>query len=115
GALQREVDAEAHARAGLRPMPVSSSGYVHASALKAIGMLGIGRRHVEVLARDVVGRIDLERLEASLRALDGGPAVIIVNAGDVNTGDFDPLADIIAIARRHRAWVHVDGAFGVLA
>src|SRR4029077_8526750 len=42
-------------------------------------------------------------------------AVIIANAGDVNTGNFDPLAEIVAIARKHRAWVHVDGAFGLFA
>jgi glutamate/tyrosine decarboxylase-like PLP-dependent enzyme len=113
--LQSDVDVEADGLAGLPPVPVFSSGYVHASALKAVGMLGIGRRHVKVLSRDAVGRIDLKQLEASLEALHGEPAVIIVNAGDVNTGDFDPLADIIAIARRHRTWVHVDGAFGLFA
>jgi glutamate/tyrosine decarboxylase-like PLP-dependent enzyme len=113
--LQHGVDVEAEGLAGLPVMPVFTSGYVHASALKAIGMLGIGRRHVEVLTSDPVGRLDLHRLDQSLRALDGQPAVIIANAGDVNTGDFDPLAEIIAIARRHRAWVHVDGAFGLFA
>jgi glutamate/tyrosine decarboxylase-like PLP-dependent enzyme len=76
---------------------------LHASALKAISMLGIGRRHVQVLARDAVGRFDLRRLEDALIRLDRNPAVIIANAGDVNTGDFDPLAEIIAIARRHCA------------
>lgn len=113
--LQHDVDVEADGLAGLPVMPVLSSGYVHASALKAIGMLGIGRRHVQVLARDAVGRLDLQKLDGSMRALDGQPAVIIANAGDVNTGDFDPLAEIVAIARRHRAWVHVDGAFGLFA
>jgi glutamate/tyrosine decarboxylase-like PLP-dependent enzyme len=113
--LQHAVDVEAEGLTGLPVMPVFTSGYVHASALKAIGMLGIGRRHVQVLARDPVGHLDLHRLDESVRALDGQPAVIIANAGDVNTGDFDPLAEIIAIARRHRAWVHVDGAFGLFA
>jgi glutamate/tyrosine decarboxylase-like PLP-dependent enzyme len=113
--LQHGVDVEAAGLAGLPVVPIFTSGYVHASAMKAIGMLGIGRRNVQVLARDPVGRFDLHRLDESLRALDGQPAVIIANAGDVNTGDFDPLAEIIAIARRHRAWVHVDGAFGLFA
>jgi glutamate/tyrosine decarboxylase-like PLP-dependent enzyme len=113
--LQHDVDVEADGLAGLPSIPVLSSGYVHASALKAIGMLGIGRRNVQVLASDAVGRLDLKKLDDFLGALDGRPAVIIANAGDVNTGDFDPLAEIIAIARRHRAWVHVDGAFGLFA
>jgi glutamate/tyrosine decarboxylase-like PLP-dependent enzyme len=113
--LQHDVDIEADGLAGLPPIPVLSSGYVHASALKAVGMLGIGRRNVSVLASDAVGRLDLKKLDERLGALEGRPAVIIANAGDVNTGDFDPLAEIIAIARRHRAWVHVDGAFGLFA
>jgi glutamate/tyrosine decarboxylase-like PLP-dependent enzyme len=113
--LHHDVDVDADGLAGLPPITVLSSGYVHASAIKAVGMLGIGRRNVRTLARDAVGRIDLQALEVAMQRLGDQPAVVIVNAGDVNTGDFDPIADIVAIARRHRAWVHMDGAFGLFA
>jgi glutamate/tyrosine decarboxylase-like PLP-dependent enzyme len=113
--LQQGVDVEADGLTGLPPMTILSSGYVHVSALKAVAMLGLGRDRVLKLSRDGVGRIDLEALASVLRERDSEPVVIIANAGDVNTGDFDPIAEIIALARKHRAWVHVDGAFGLFA
>jgi glutamate/tyrosine decarboxylase-like PLP-dependent enzyme len=50
-----------------------------------------------------------------LGELAGAPAVIIGNAGEVNAGDFDPLRDLADLAERHRAWLHIDGAFGIFA
>ncbi|HEY1484466.1 MAG TPA: pyridoxal-dependent decarboxylase, partial [Micromonosporaceae bacterium] len=73
-----------------------------------------GKNTVEVYARDGAGRLDLNAMAARLRALDG-PAVIIGNAGDVNTGDFDPIADLADLAAEHGAWLHIDGAFGAFA
>jgi glutamate/tyrosine decarboxylase-like PLP-dependent enzyme len=96
-------------------MTILSSGYVHVSALRAVAMLGLGRERVRTLSRDAAGRLDLDAMAAVLREHDSEPVVIIANAGDVNTGDFDPLADIVALARKHRVWVHVDGAFGLFA
>src|SRR5207302_19960 len=111
--LQQGVDVEADGLSGLPPMTIVSSGYIHVSALKAIAMLGLGRDRVKRLSRDGAGRIDLDALASVLQERNQEPVVIIANAGDVNTGDFDPLADILAIGRKHRAWVHVDGAFGL--
>jgi glutamate/tyrosine decarboxylase-like PLP-dependent enzyme len=101
--------------AGLPRMPVLSGGYVHPSARKALQMLGHGRDAVEVFARDGVGRLDLDAMARRLAALDGAPAVIIGNAGEVNAGDFDPLDSLAELARDHGAWLHVDGAFGLFA
>ncbi|PRY21594.1 pyridoxal phosphate-dependent decarboxylase family protein [Pseudosporangium ferrugineum] len=101
--------------AGLPRMPVFSSGYVHASARKALQMLGHGRDTVRVCARDGAGRVDLAAMARGLDALGGAPAVIIANAGEVNAGDFDPLDDLAGLARDHGAWLHVDGAFGLFA
>jgi glutamate/tyrosine decarboxylase-like PLP-dependent enzyme len=83
--------------------------------VKALGMLGVGRDRVRKLARDDVGRVDLEALERELRALGGAPAIVIGSAGEVNAGDFDPLTPMAELAKAHGAWFHVDGAFGLFA
>jgi hypothetical protein len=101
--------------AGLPRMPVLSGGYVHASARKALQMLGHGSRTVEVYAADAVGRADLPAMRRRLEELDGAPAVLIANAGEVNAGDFDPIAELAELAEAHGAWLHVDGAFGLFA
>jgi len=108
-------DVSEHGLTGLPPMPVLSSGLVHASAVKALAQLGLGRRAVQRCAADTSGRLDLGALEAALIALEGAPAVLIGNAGDVNTGAFDPLDAMADLAARYGAWLHVDGAFGLFA
>jgi glutamate/tyrosine decarboxylase-like PLP-dependent enzyme len=113
--LQQGVDVDEVGLGGLPPIPVFGSGYVHPSDLKALGMLGIGRAQVRKLARDGVGRLDVEALDAALAALDGAPAIVIGSAGEVNAGDFDPLAAMADLCERHGAWFHVDGAFGLFA
>jgi glutamate/tyrosine decarboxylase-like PLP-dependent enzyme len=94
---------------------VLGGGYTHPSDIKALGMLGVGRARVQKLARDDVGRVDLAAMEAKLRDLDGGPAIVIGSAGEVNAGDFDPLNEMADLAERYDAWFHVDGAFGLFA
>src|SRR5262249_6686153 len=100
--------------AGLPRMPVLSSGYVHASARKSLQMLGHGRNSVEVFAKDAAGRADVPAMARRLAEL-GEPAVIIGNAGEVNAGDYDPIAELADLAEAHGAWLHVDGAFGAFA
>lgn len=113
--LRHGVDVDAQGLAGLPPVPVLSGGYLHASAVKALGMLGIGRQRAQVLTRDASGRMDVDAVAAALAALGGKPAIVIATAGDVNTGEFDPLREIAALTRDHGAWMHVDGAFGLFA
>jgi glutamate/tyrosine decarboxylase-like PLP-dependent enzyme len=96
-------------------VPVFSSGYVHATAIKALGMLGIGRANVRTFAADEAGRLDATALREALRALDGAPGILVGNAGEVNAGDFDPLDELADLAEEHGAWLHVDGAFGLFA
>jgi glutamate/tyrosine decarboxylase-like PLP-dependent enzyme len=107
------VDVAGAGLAGLPRMPVLSGGYVHPSARKALQMLGHGRDNVAVFQRDAVGRVDLDALAEHLKRTEH--AVIIANAGEVNAGDFDPIADLAELAERHGAWLHVDGAFGLFA
>lgn len=108
-------DVGADGLAGLPAVPVLSSGFVHPSALKALAMLGIGRASVRVFSRDDAGRLDLPGLADDLRGLGGEPAIVIGNAGEVNAGEFDPIAELADLAEEHGAWLHVDGAFGLFA
>jgi glutamate/tyrosine decarboxylase-like PLP-dependent enzyme len=109
------VDVEDAGLAGLPPVPVLASGYVHASAVKALAMLGIGRRQVQTFASDATGRLDSVALEGALRALAGSPAILVATAGEVNSGAFDPLDVMADLAEQYGAWLHVDGAFGLFA
>jgi glutamate/tyrosine decarboxylase-like PLP-dependent enzyme len=106
-AEQHGVDLDERGFAGLPAVPVFSTEYVHASARKALAMLGIGRDSVQL--------VDADGLERGLRELSGAPAIVIGNAGDVNTGDFDPIDRFAGLAEEHRAWLHIDGAFGLFA
>ena len=110
GARAREVGL-----ASLPQIPVFSSGYIHASAMKSLALLGIGTDNVHKLTRDPAGRLDLDALERSLAGLDGAPAIVVANAGEVNAGDFDPIEAMADLADEHDAWLHVDGAFGLFA
>jgi glutamate/tyrosine decarboxylase-like PLP-dependent enzyme len=103
-AQQHGVDVDERGLAGLPPVPVFSTDAIHASARKALAMLGLGRETVQV--------VDLDGLE---RGLADGPAIVVGNAGEVNDGRFDELAKMADLAQRHRAWLHVDGAFGLFA
>ena len=113
--LQRGIDVDEDGIAGLPPIPVFSSGYVHASSVKALGMLGIGRGSIRKVTKDDIGRVDLDALQRELHELENGPAIIIANAGEVNAGDFDPISEMADLAERYGAWLHVDGAFGLFA
>lgn len=113
--LQHGHDVDADGLAGLPSIPVFSSGYIHPSATKALALLGIGRSTTKQVVRDAVGRLDVEALEAELEKLDGAPAILVGNAGEVNAGDFDPIAKMADLAERYNAWLHVDGAFGLFA
>jgi glutamate/tyrosine decarboxylase-like PLP-dependent enzyme len=91
-------------------------GSPHASILKALSILGMGRRSMEYVPC-LPGRqaVDPVALGSRLAANDGQPAIVVASAGDVNTGDFDDLEAIATLCRRYGAWLHVDGAFGLFA
>jgi glutamate/tyrosine decarboxylase-like PLP-dependent enzyme len=112
---QHGRDIGAEGMAGLPPVPVLSSGFVHPSALKALAELGLGRATVRTFSRDPVGRLDLPALAEALRGLGGAPAIVIGNAGEVNAGEFDSIEPLADLAAEQGAWLHVDGAFGLFA
>jgi len=112
---QHGVDISETGLAGMAQMPVMTSGFVHAATLKCLAVQGIGRRNVQQFYCDDFGRLDIDAMEQALNDLAGKPAMVIVNAGEVNAGEFDPVKDMIELARQHNCWVHVDGAFGLFA
>jgi glutamate/tyrosine decarboxylase-like PLP-dependent enzyme len=108
------ADVEEDGLHGLPQPLILSSGYLHPSAVQALGMLGFGRANIRRLVRDGVGRLDVEGLSRELSAAET-PAIVVANAGEVNAGDFDPIAEVAELSERHGAWLHVDGAFGLFA
>lgn len=112
---RRGVDVCERGMSGLPELPVFASDYIHASSVKVLGLLGVGRSSIRRCVRDSAGRMDLEALERGLEGLRGGPAIVSVTAGEPNTGDFDPIAAVANLAGRYGAWLHVDGAFGMFA
>ncbi|HZL56653.1 MAG TPA: aminotransferase class V-fold PLP-dependent enzyme [Bryobacteraceae bacterium] len=87
----------------------------HGSVLRAVRLLGLGKRNIVELAVDGEGRLRPADLEAELRRSPDSPAIVMMQAGELNTGAYDSFAELIPIAKRHGAWAHVDGAFGLWA
>lgn len=97
---------------------VYASTEVHASVLKAAQVLGLGRRGVRLVGVDGSDRIRIDELRRRIeedRGRGDRPAVIVGNAGTVNTGAIDDLEGLADVARDEGLWLHVDGAFGALA
>lgn len=109
------VDLSEDGLAAAGSIPVLS-GAPHASVLKALSILGIGRKSLVPIATKAGSEaVEPGALEAALRALGGRPALVVGNAGTVNTTAFDDLEQLADLCERHGAWLHVDGAFGLFA
>ncbi|HLY77395.1 MAG TPA: aminotransferase class V-fold PLP-dependent enzyme [Thermoplasmata archaeon] len=103
-------DVEERGLGGAPTVNVVVGEEAHVSVLKAISMLGLGRGRVVRVPTDPQGRM---RAEAMPRL--SGPSIVCLQAGNVNSGAFDPFGEIIARTQEDGAWVHVDGAFGMWA
>jgi glutamate/tyrosine decarboxylase-like PLP-dependent enzyme len=95
---------------GAPPIDVVVGDEVHASFLKALSLAGFGKKRLTRVAVDDQGRMRADRLPALNER-----TILCIQAGNVNTGAFDPAAEICSRAREQGAWVHVDGAFGLWA
>jgi len=82
----------------------------HATIFKVLSLLGIGRNQVIRVPADDQGRMRVDALPPISK-----PTILCIQVGNVNSGAFDPAAEIIAQAHKAGAWVHVDGAFGLWA
>jgi glutamate/tyrosine decarboxylase-like PLP-dependent enzyme len=95
---------------GAPPIDVVVGEEVHASILKALSLAGFGRKRLIRVAVDAQGRMRADKLPVFHER-----TIVCIQAGNVNTGSFDPAAEICSRAHERGAWVHVDGAFGLWA
>jgi glutamate/tyrosine decarboxylase-like PLP-dependent enzyme len=112
GALLRREgwDAEADGLFGAPPVTVVIGEEAHPTLIKSLGLLGLGRRRVVRVPVDAQGRMRIDAIPPIK-----GPSIVCTQAGNVNSGAFDPIREICDRAHEHGAWVHVDGAFGLWA
>ncbi|MGB8646223.1 MAG: aminotransferase class V-fold PLP-dependent enzyme [Anaerolineae bacterium] len=101
---------EADGLFGAPPITMIVGAEAHTTLFKGLGLLGFGRNRVVRVPVDGQGRMIADRLPAMT-----GPTIVCVQAGNVNSGAFDPFPEITQRAHEAGAWVHVDGAFGLWA
>jgi glutamate/tyrosine decarboxylase-like PLP-dependent enzyme len=107
-------DPDADGLFGAPPVEVLIGADAHSSVFSGLQLIGFGYNRVTRIATDAQGRMDAAALEAAL-AKGQGPRLVILQAGQVNTGCFDDFATLVPLAKAAGAWVHVDGAFGLWA
>jgi glutamate/tyrosine decarboxylase-like PLP-dependent enzyme len=107
-------DVEAEGLQGGPRINLVLSAESHVTIDVAMRYLGLGTRHVHRIDTDAQGRMRAEHLRDVLASLQG-PTIVCAQAGNVNTGAFDPLRTIGELCNAHGAWLHVDGAFGLWA
>ena len=108
-------DVEARGLYGAPEIHVVVGGEAHVTVHTALQMLGLGRERVHRVAIDDQGRMLPAALAETLAPLAGRPTVVCAQAGNVNSGAFDPIDEIADLTVPHGAWLHVDGAFGLWA
>ncbi len=101
---------EADGLFGAPPITVIIGTEAHPSLIKSLGLLGLGRNRTIKIPTDSQGRMRADALPSL-----AGPTIVCTQAGNVNTGAFDPISEICERAHRDDAWVHMDGAFGLWA
>lgn len=111
---KRGWNVEERGLAGAPAIRILSSDFRHGSFERAVRLVGLGSANIECLASDSHCRLTPAALADALEK-DDRPAIVLLQAGEINTGEYDSFADLIPVAHRHNAWVHVDGAFGLWA
>jgi glutamate/tyrosine decarboxylase-like PLP-dependent enzyme len=94
---------------------VMMSESAHATVRSALRMLGFGGSQIHLIPCDSEGCMQLDTLQEEIRKASGLPLILSLQAGNVNTGAFEPIGPIADLVRTENAWIHVDGAFGLWA
>jgi glutamate/tyrosine decarboxylase-like PLP-dependent enzyme len=108
----RGVDVREQGLAASPAVRVVVGQYRHVTVDRALRLLGIGNAQIDVVDADRSARLRPDALHAAL-ADDDRPTIVVAQAGEVNTGSYDPVPEIVEIVRATDAWLHVDGAFGL--
>ena len=112
---KEEWDVEGRGLYGAPEITVVIGEEAHATLLTALQYLGLGRERVVRVPTDDQGRMRADAARATIAGIEG-PLIVAAQAGNVNTGGFDPIGEIAATIDGHpNAWLHVDGAFGLWA
>jgi glutamate/tyrosine decarboxylase-like PLP-dependent enzyme len=109
----RGWDVEERGLCGAPAIRILSSDQRHGTIERSLRLLGLGRGCVVDLPVDEAGRLTGEGLRSALER--GVPTIVLLQAGDLNIGAYDPFETLIPMAHEEGAWVHVDGAFGLWA
>ena len=112
---KRGWDVEQRGLIGAPRIRVISGDQRHGTIERALRMLGLGRDCLVDIPVAENGQLSASALEAVLKLEPEMPTILLLQAGDINTGSFDPFSELIPLAKRYGAWVHVDGAFGLWA
>ncbi|MBW3670077.1 MAG: aminotransferase class V-fold PLP-dependent enzyme [Acidobacteria bacterium] len=107
-------DVEEQGLQGAPAVNVIVGQQAHATIFTSLRYAGFGQANALRIDADDQGRMKIDALRETLRSLEG-PIIICTQAGNVNSGAFDPLDEIVPLAHEREAWVHVDGAFGLWA
>ncbi len=110
---KRDWDIEAKGLYGAPSIRLLSSSARHASFHRAVRLLGLGHANVVDLPVDAEGRLAPRALAEELAKAPDAPAIVLLQAGDINLGAYDDFEAIMPIAKEYGAWVHVDGAIGL--
>ncbi|HTY36981.1 MAG TPA: aminotransferase class V-fold PLP-dependent enzyme [Bacteroidota bacterium] len=110
---QKNWDVEKQGLSGAPPIRIVASDQKHGTIERAARLLGLGTNSIVNLPVDGEGRLSAQTLEGALTT--DAPTIVVLQAGDLNIGAFDPFEELIPLAHHHGAWVHIDGAFGLWA
>ena len=110
--IRRGWDVREGGLAGSPPITVVVGALRHVTVDRALRLLGIGSSQLVVVPADAQGRMPPDGLRAALAEIEA-PVIVCAQAGEVNTGSYDPFPEIVEIVRQTDAWLHVDGAFGL--
>ena len=108
-------DVEEKGLFGAPPIRILTSAMRHGTFDRAIRLLGLGKSQVQLLDADENDCLKADALESALKKDPEIPTIVLLQAADVNIGAMDNFKTLIPIAKKHNAWVHVDGAFGLWA
>lgn len=112
---RRGWDVECDGLCGAPAIRILSGDQLHGSIARAARLLGLGTGAVRGLPVNAAGQLEAATLQQSLAENAGAPVIVVLQAGDLNIGAYDCFAELIPLAHRYGAWVHVDGAFGLWA